>query len=101
MATVTVVCKLPAGLTLTVGDKNVEVNGANKPLVYGGKDGYTEVEKSFWDAWVAENKNKSWYTSQSIFAQENAKEAKAMAKDLKSVKTGLEPIIPKDEDEKK
>lgn len=99
MATVTVVCKLPVGLTLTVGGKNVEINGANKAVIYGSQEGYTEVEKSFWDAWVAENKNKSWYTSQSIFARENAKEAKAMAKDLKSVKTGLEPIVPREKDE--
>lgn len=92
MNTVTVGCKLPNGFTLIVGNKSVEVDGLNKTQIYGSTEAFTEVEASFWQAWVAENKNKSWYTSQSIFAKENIKEAKAKAKDLKSVRTGLEPV---------
>lgn len=98
--TVTVGCKLPHGFPLTVGNKTVMIDGLNKITIIGATEAYTEVEKDHWEAWVAENKNRSWYTSQSIFARKNAKEAKAMGKDLKSVKTGLEPVkqeTPKEE----
>ena len=95
--TVTVACKLPQGFDLIVGDKTVRIDGLNKIVVIGATEAYTEVDKQHWDAWLAENKNKSWCTSQSIFAMPNAKEAKAKAKDLKGVKTGLEPVVPKED----
>ena len=90
--TVTVACKLPNGFSMVLGNKSVELNGLNKAVVFGSTEGYTEVDKDFYDAWYAQNKSKSWCVSQSIFAKENLKEVKAKAKDLKSVKTGLEPV---------
>ena len=90
--TVTVICKLPNGFDMVVGNKIVKLNGLNTTTVYGATEAYTEVEKSFFDAWLPENKNRSWCTSQAISYRENLKEAKAKAKDLKSVKTGLEPV---------
>lgn len=99
MSTVTVASKLPSDFDLVVGGKTVTINGYNKAIIHGSKEAYTEVDKSFWDAWVAENKNRSWYTSLSIFAEESAKSVKAKAKELKDVKTGLEAVIPSEKAE--
>lgn len=92
--TVTVICKLPCGFEASVGNKIVQFNGINKTQIIGAKEGYTEVDKEFWDAWYPANKNRSWCTSQAITMQAKEKDARAKAKELRSVKTGMEPVVP-------
>lgn len=53
---VTVGCKLPNGLMLEVGPKQVQVAGwRNNAVKIVGGYGLTQVEKAFWEAWLAEH----------------------------------------------
>ncbi|STM78065.1 Uncharacterised protein [Escherichia coli] len=51
---VTVGCKLPNGLVLEVGQKRVQVAGwRNNAVKIVGGYGLTQVDKVFFDAWLA------------------------------------------------
>jgi len=90
--TVTVGCKIPNGMILEVNKKQVLINGSNSSLIIGGH-GITEgVDKDFFEAWIAENKELSTVKGGFIFAHGKTEDAKAEAKDRKKNKTGLEPL---------
>jgi hypothetical protein len=91
MARVTVGCKLPHGLTLMVGDKEVKVRGANTTTIIGGF-GLTEIDEDFWNTWAQEHADWPMVKNGLIFAQAKRKDAEAEAKELKGEKTGLERL---------
>ncbi|APW68809.1 hypothetical protein LFZ4_09760 [Salmonella enterica subsp. enterica serovar Antsalova str. S01-0511] len=90
---VTVGCKLPNGLMLEVGPKQVQVAGwwNNAVKIVGGY-GLTQVEKAFWEAWLAEHCLQPYVKNGVIFAQDKANSAAAQATEQKTVKSGLEPL---------
>lgn len=93
MSKVTVGCRFPNGLILTVGKVNVMLNGSNSSTVIGGH-GLTEVDAEFWDAWLERNKGLSFVRNGKVFAHEKAKNTKAEAKEKAKEKSGLEPLDP-------
>lgn len=97
-------CRLPNGIKLR-HPKNakleVELNGQNKdpafrraPFIVLTADsfGTTEVDKKFWDEWLAANKNFPPLKNSGIFVAKDVKEAESMALDLVKEKTGLEQM---------
>lgn len=106
MATVTIGCRLPCGIQLEHKGVNVVLNGQNtaapSPIILLNEElcGYTEVDQSFWEAWKKSVKTGpegqevdfAPLDSQAIFEAPNQREAKAKAKDVKSEKTGHEPL---------
>ena len=109
MANVTIGCRLPNGLVIEVGDQKVELEGQrqtqkrSKIILLSDDDyGLTEVDASFWDAWK-KIVGADFYPLKSgaIFEAKNTTDADAKAKDLKSKKTGHEPMEPEAEGVKK
>lgn len=94
MANITIGCRLPHGIVLEVGDKLVNIKGLNSSMIIGADHFANEVDASFWKAWSEANADSRLLSSGALFSASNEKEAKAKAKDLKSVKTGLEPVDP-------
>lgn len=100
MSTVTIGCRLPTGLILQVGEKFVELEGQRQtqkrsPVILLTPDDYgvNEVDAAFWEAWVTQvGTDYAPLKSGAIFEAKSAKEADAKAKDLKSKKTGHEPL---------
>jgi hypothetical protein len=93
MSKVTVGCRFPNGLILTVGKVDVALNGSNSSTVIGGH-GLTEVDAGFWNAWLERNKGLSFVRNGKVFAHEKAKNTKAEAKEKAKEKSGLEPLDP-------
>lgn len=91
--TVVVGCKLPNGLIANVDGKKILFNGANTASIIGGY-GLTNVDASFFAAWLKQNSETPLVKKGIIFAQEKEVNAQAQAADTRGVATGLEPIAP-------
>jgi hypothetical protein len=106
--TVTVGCKLPHGLVLTLNEKvtteedrpiyratgpAVTLAGRNASQIIGGY-GMTEVDADWWDAWVKQNQNFQPYKSGLIFAEPRRDKAMDRAMEQRQIATGSEPIDP-------
>lgn len=116
-ATVTIACKLPHGLVLEnttpSGEKVTQrVNGARLRTTESGREinshevtgdygqGYGltfGVPVDFWEQWVAQNTHYPPFAKGHIFAQGDAANARAQAKEMAGVRTGLEPMPGKDD----
>ncbi len=124
MASVTVACKLPAGLKLRVFDmietqepvmgggsrtvkvarenpKSVTVKGWSHPQNMAPNAPIVEgfaltpnVDKDVWDAWLKDNADSDVVKNGLIFAHEKAGGAEAESKDKKSLRSGLERLDP-------
>ena len=100
MATVTIGCRLPNGLIIELeGKPPVKLNGqnsaqANSPIIMlsPADCGYTEVDADFWQAWKTAYKGYQPLESQAIFEAKNSSDAKAIHREIKNEKTGLEPM---------
>ncbi len=95
-AVVTVGCKLPSGIILEMGEKQVRINGVNSVIIESRDAfGITEnVDKEFWDAWYATHKDLDMDKRGFLFANEKANDTKAEIKEKKGEKTKMEPLDP-------
>lgn len=100
-ATVIVGCKLPNGVIMELGNKSVEINGANSSHVVGGHGITYDVDAEFFSAWMKAHEDRDMVKNGFIFAHEKAAETKAQAKEQEENNTGLEPINPETETEVK
>ena len=117
---VTVLCRLPSGVTLELHDldglksrasseapvmqaavalRSVTLNGAKHDPAYHhaegrllGRAGRTEVDGDFWKAWLDQNQRNQLVTNHLVFAEANAAKADAAAAELNKEKTGLEGV---------
>lgn len=110
---VTVGCKLPSGLHLTlqsakeetpiaggrpvrsyfpVGDR-VTLNGANAANVIGGF-GFTEVDAGFMHEWMKQNADFPPVQRGLVFIQDRPDKARDQAKDQAGIRSGSEPLDP-------
>ncbi|EOB5436647.1 hypothetical protein [Yersinia enterocolitica] len=88
----TVGCKLPNGLVLEQDGYQVELNGSNSSLVFGGY-GLTEgVNKDAFDKWLSVHKNQPYVKNDLVFAQAKTNSAQAKASENAKVKSGLEGL---------
>ena len=108
-------CKLPHGLILELINKppkdpkeqvlqpaptgrRVTLKGANSMRIdlraAQGVHPYatTRIDKAFWDAWLAENKNLTFVTNGLVFEAKDDASAKSIAKERKDERTGLEAL---------
>jgi hypothetical protein len=112
MATVMIGCKLPAGLILEIikpGElrkplpvgKRVILKGANslrenkRASLLSYDYAITPVDKEFWDAWFALNKDLEFVKRNLVFVAPNMKDAEAMRAERRedaTLHTGLEPL---------
>ena len=103
MSKITVGCRLPTGLILRLFGENmvevgsVELKGQNADMngalfIKPTHCGYTEVDKDFWDKWVAQNADFAPYASGAIFAEATESKARGAAKERVKEKTGLEGV---------
>lgn len=103
MSKVTVGCRLPTGIILRLADdqgneKQVELKGQNADMngaifIQPTHCGYTEVDKDFWDAWVAKNADFAPLVNGAIFAEATEAKAKGAARERVKEKTGLEGAV--------
>jgi hypothetical protein len=98
--TVTVACKLPAGLCLDMPGKDRVIIKGNAffkgetpdyPIQNGAALTFG-VDKDFWDAWLNRNKELSVVRQRLVFAHE--KDTAGQAKEFKEIKSGLERLDP-------
>lgn len=94
MAKVTVGCKLPSGLQLRIDDKLVVLKGSNSSLVIGGYGLTEDVDKDFFDKWLAVNKDADCVINGFVFSQDRTANAKAEAADNASNANGFEGLNP-------
>jgi hypothetical protein len=124
MATVAVACKLPHGLVMRVFDmvetqepvmgggyraikvareraKRVTLEGWSHPQnmapnsqIVGGFALTPNVDKEFWDAWLAQNAELDAVRNGLIFAHEKTMSLEAEARDKTTLKSGLERLDP-------
>lgn len=98
---VVVGCKLPNGIILELGKRNTEghksvrLRGSNTTRVIGGF-GLTDVSEDFMTAWLKKNARLSFVKRGLIFIQGDQDRATAHALHHSELKTGLEPLTPKD-----
>lgn len=91
---VTVGCKLPHGIHMDLGGKRVTLNGTNTSNVIGGYGLTENVDKEFFDKWLATHKESPMVKNDLIFAHEKTSNVAAQAKDNAENKNGFEPIDP-------
>lgn len=120
MANVTVLCRLPSGVTLELHDmdglkgraaseapvmaaaipvRSVTLNGAKEDPTFHhaegrllGRAGRTEVDGDFWKAWLDQNQRNQLVTQKLVFAEANPAKADAAAAELAKERTGLEGV---------
>lgn len=92
MATVTVGCKLPHGIHMDLDGKRVTLNGSNSSNVIGGHGITENVDKEFFDKWVAQRKDSPMVKNGLVFAHERSGNAQAEAKEKAKTKTGFEGL---------
>lgn len=99
--TVLIGCRLANGLILTHPQKKflqVKINGTYDVMpgtkLYFPPKPYatTEVSGEFWESWSTAYKTFPPLVNHAIFVARDAKEASAKAREVESVKTGLEPM---------
>lgn len=89
----TIACKLPHGLQITVNGVSVTLRGSNSPGAIGGY-GFTNVKEDFWNAWLLTHRSYVPVQKGLIFAHPKAQAAKAKAEEQAGIKNGLEPLDP-------
>ena len=100
MATVVLGCKVPNGFVMEVDGISKRINGAHTEygtIAYdrGEQIGITsDVDKSLWDAWRARHANHPLCAKGHVFEAKSEASVKAIAKETKEVKTGLEQKTP-------
>lgn len=102
MSKVTVGCRLPTGIILRLdkGDgteTQVELKGQNADMngaifIQPTHCGYTEVDKDFWDEWVAKNADFPAVANGAIFAEATESKTRSAAKERAKERTGLEGV---------
>ena len=102
MSKVTVGCRLPNGLVLRLqdgkgGEKRVTLRGQNADMngalyIQPTHCGYTEVDKDFWDEWIAKHSDFAPVVSGAVFAEATESKARGAAKERVKDKTGLEGV---------
>lgn len=122
--TVTVFCRLPHGLRLSVYDldeikrrdalsrnktpdyspvqaSHIVLRGARDDARYHKKDnvllgmaGRTDVPKDFWDAWYSQNKNSDFIRNHLVFAETTERAGAARQAELAAERTGFESLDP-------
>ena len=90
--TVTVGCKLPNGMIISVkGVGSVTLAGSNSSRIIGGY-GLTAVPSDLWEAWSGPRSKSALIENKIVFAQTTHAKAEGQAKEQESVTTGLEPL---------
>lgn len=115
---VTVLCRLPSGVTLKLYDldqltqratsetpimqpaaprRSVTLNGAKHDPRYHpaegrllGRAGRTQVDGEFWEAWRAQNTHNALLTDKLVFAEASPAKADSAMAEMSREKTGLE-----------
>lgn len=95
MATVMIACRLPAGVTMDIDGVKTKINGYNTQDSFimvdrDQKVGLTVVDKDDWDKWREIHKKREIFVNQHIYETKSESSAKAQAKELKGVKSGLD-----------
>lgn len=91
--TVTVGCKLPAGIYMQVGETRMRIKGWNNNEIVGLSHGITHgVPADLWESWQKEHKDSLLVKNGIIFAEESARKVKDKAKDLKEQSSGHEQM---------
>jgi hypothetical protein len=98
---VSVGCKLPNGLQVTLDGKTVILHGAASTALRGldgaipeGAFGVTQVEKEFMDKFISTYQDAAYIQNNAIFIQKDERSVKSQGKDLEKDKTGLEGLDP-------
>lgn len=101
MATVTVACKLPNGVHLDIrGRGRVTLRGTAvafgvAPVIVPGGYALTpDVDEDWWNAWLDLSRDLDIVKKQIVFAMPKPVEARARAREMAELRTGLEPMDP-------
>lgn len=92
-AFVTVACKLPHGLKITLRDRSLVLRGANAPDAVVGF-GLTTIPEDFWNEWSKQFRNYEPVKRGLIFAHAKSGDTRAEVAEKKGLKTGLEQLDP-------
>ncbi len=92
--TVTIGCKLPCGLVMTFGGKNVELRGSRDSRILNGYGLTENVDAEFWEAWKKAHAKLPYVKNELVFAYADTRSAQDMAQERQNERTGLEGLDP-------
>lgn len=97
--TVTVGCKLPNGLHCDIKQAGQPVErftlaGTNGSRVIGGFGITRDVPRKSWERWLALNEGLDFVKNGFVFAMGQAESVESKAKELASMRNGMEPKDP-------
>lgn len=92
--TVTIGCKLPCGLVMTLGGKSVELRGARDSRILNGYGLTENVDAEFWEAWKKAHAKLPYVKNELVFAYADTRSAQDMAQERQNERTGLEGLDP-------
>lgn len=96
METCIVGCKLPHGLKINLPgvDKPVTLKGRNSSRIIGGYGLTPGVPKEAFTEWLVSHSWAEYVKNGSVFMEDNEKRARDKAKEMRTERTGMEPIDP-------
>ncbi|MDN8598625.1 hypothetical protein Q0A17_04205 [Citrobacter sp. S2-9] len=92
--TVTIGCKLPCGLVMTLGGKSVELKGSRDSRILNGYGLTSNVDAEFWEAWRKAHAKLPYVKNELVFAYADRRSAEDMAAERQKERTGLEGLDP-------
>lgn len=97
--TILIGSRLPFGLKIEAVDSNgqlrtAEIRGLNSSRIVGATHVTTEVPRDLAEAWASKHPDFPAIRSGAIFVAESERDAQAVAKEVQSQTTGLEPLVP-------
>lgn len=87
--------KLPHGLTFTVGEHKVTINGSNTPGCVIPGHGVTGISDDIWKELVRLYGSHKALKNEHIFVAKSEGDAESIAEEREKEKTGLEQLDPK------
>lgn len=86
-------CRLPHGITLTVGATSVVLKGLNSAVIVGTY-GLTEVDEDFWSEWLKTHSDWPMVVNGLVFAQSKIEDLHSEAEELKDEVTSFDRLDP-------
>lgn len=96
--TVTVACKLPNGLHITLPEQGISIklHGSASPFAIGGHGMTQGVNAADWAVVEEVHKDARWLKNEAVFAMNKPQDASDKAVERQAVRVGFEGIDPKD-----
>lgn len=96
--TVLVACKIVNGLVISIGSREVLLNGPDRlpetHEILPGSYGLTRVDQNFWEEWVKDKDQYAPIKNKSVFSAMTGRDLSSKGKEFSKIMTGMEKKSP-------